>query len=64
MKRFGAIIAAPDCALMDPAVSGTLYDEYTSNGGVVIPFDYLIDRGSLIHIEERIDRVIRSRWEE
>lgn len=64
MKRFGAIVAAPDCALMDPSASGTLYEEYTSQGGVVIPFDYLIDRGSLIHIEERIDRVIRSRWEE
>jgi DNA-binding transcriptional regulator YhcF (GntR family) len=64
MKKHGAIIAAPDCALMDPGVSGTLLDDYTSAGGVVIPFDYLIDRGSLIHIEERIDGVIRSRWPE
>lgn len=62
MKKFNAIIAAPDCAFMDPGVSGTLLDEYAAAGGVVIPFDYLIDRGSLIHIEERIDGVIRSRW--
>lgn len=62
MKRFGAVIAAPDCAFMDAQYSGTLLDEYAAAGGLVIPFDYLIDRGSLIHIEERIDGVIRSRW--
>ena len=64
IKKHGAIVVAPDCAFLDPAVSGTLLDDYTSAGGVVIPFDYLIDRGSLIHIEERIDSVIRSRWPE
>lgn len=64
VKKFGAIVAAPDCAFLDPAVSGALLDEYAAAGGIVIPFDYLIDRGSLIHIEERIDDVIRRRWAE
>ncbi|HWQ57482.1 MAG TPA: GntR family transcriptional regulator [Clostridia bacterium] len=62
MKRFSAVVVAPDCAFLDPAVSGALLDEYAAAGGILIPFDYPIDRGSLIHIEERIDDVIRSRW--
>lgn len=62
MKKYGAVIAAPDCAFMNPNASGPLLDEYAAAGGVVIPFDYLMDRGSLIHIEEHIDGILRGRW--
>ncbi len=61
MKKFGAIIAAPDSFLFDPALSGSLLEDYAAIGGAVIPFDYLIDRGSLLHIEEQIDRVITGK---
>lgn len=58
MKKMGAVIAAPDSFLFNPALSGSLLEDYTAAGGTVIPFDYLIDRGSLLHIEEQIDRII------
>ena len=38
--------------------TGALLDDYTSAGGQLIPFNYLIDRGSLLHIEEQIDKII------
>ena len=58
MRRFRAVIAAPDSPLFDANQTGSLLDEYTAAQNQVIVFDYLIDRGSLLHIEEQIDRII------
>lgn len=58
MRRFSAIIAAPNSPIFEPSATGTLLDDYTSAGGQLIPFNYLIDRGSLLHIEEQIDNII------
>ena len=44
--------------LFDANQTGSLLDEYTAAQNQVIVFDYLIDRGSLLHIEEQIDRII------
>ena len=58
MRRFRAVIAAPDSPLFDANQTGSLLDEYMAAQNQVIVFDYLIDRGSLLHIEEQIDRII------
>ena len=55
MKRFDAVIVSPDLPLLDPAVSGSALDDYIGSGGKIIPFDYMIVRGSMLHIEELID---------
>ena len=32
--------------------------EFTQRGGVVIPFDYKIEQGSLLHVEERLRAIL------
>ena len=32
--------------------------EFTQRGGRIIAFDYQIDRGSLLHVEERIRQLL------
>lgn len=55
MKRFDAVIVSPDLPLL--AAGGPL-DEYLQGGGRIIPFDYLIDPGSLIHVEYLVDGLL------
>ncbi len=61
MKKFDAVIVAPDLPLLDPAVSKTAVQEYQAKGGKIIPFDYFIDRGSLMHVEELVDQIMQEK---
>lgn len=61
MKRMDAVIVSPDLLLLDANLSGSAVEDYISAGGKVIPFDYLIDRASLIHLEEHVDSLLRSK---
>lgn len=60
MRRFDAVIAAPDLLVLDPAITGAA-EEYIRGGGRIIPFDYTADRASLIHVEEYVDAAVRGR---
>ena len=51
----------PASALLAPELFGDLGRRFSENGGRIIPFDYLIDRGSLIHVEEQIDRILKNK---
>ncbi len=35
--------------------------EFTGRGGLVVVFDYQIDKGSLVHVEERIGSILKAR---
>ena len=61
MKKHRIIITAPDMLLLSPELGGGAVEEYTARGGRIIPFDYHIDRASLIHVEEHVDGILRSR---
>ena len=36
-------------------------EEFTGRGGLVVVFDYQIDKGSLVHVEERIGSILKAR---
>ncbi len=48
------LIVPPDFATMLDSSTAPVIAEFTENGGKIIPFDYQIERGSLVHLEERI----------
>ncbi len=64
MRRFGAVICAPDLLVFDPELSKGAVEEYQAGGGRIIPFEYHIDRASLLHVEESIDGILRSKQTE
>lgn len=57
-----AVIAAPNALLFDASVSGGTLETFLSAGGQVIPFDYLIDRASLVHIEQQIELLLQKQY--
>lgn len=62
IQNYGAIVVSPDSLLFEPTVSGGALERYEAAGGRVIPFDYLIERGSLIHIEEQVAHVMKEKY--
>ena len=52
------VVVPPDTAL-DPADAAftEALARFTETGGRVVPFEYRIERGSLVHIEEAVERV-------
>ena len=61
MKQFDAVIVPPELPLLDPQINDGAVDKYLSSGKRVIPFDYMIDRGSMIHIEELISNLLQAK---
>lgn len=60
LQQYDAIIIDPDSILFNKSHSGDVLEKYIANGGKVIPFDYIIDSGSLVHIEERIANLVKK----
>ena len=48
------LIVPPDFTSMLDAASAPVIAEFTEGGGRVISFDYQIERGSLVYLDERI----------
>jgi len=61
MQKYDAVIVSPDLPLLDPAVSKGALDDYQAQGKKIIPFDYFINRGSLIYIEELVDKAMQNK---
>ena len=61
MKKFDAVIVAPDLPVLDPTLSKSAVQEYQAKGGKVIPFDYFIDKGSLMHVEQLVDEIMQKK---
>lgn len=57
--KYDAIIIDPNSILLLQPELAPLLKQYVSDGGVVIPFNYTIDNGSLAYIEERISNVLK-----
>ncbi|MCU0960834.1 MAG: GntR family transcriptional regulator [Pirellulaceae bacterium] len=59
--RLDAFVSGQDILIVPPDFTATLdgvaapvIAEFTEHGGKIIPFDYQIERGSLVYLEERI----------
>lgn len=62
IENYDAIVVSPDSLLFESKAGDAALEKYRQNGGKVIPFDYLIERGSLIHLEEQIARIMREKY--
>ena len=67
MSRFlhehDAIITPPELPVFDQAFSEGFAEKYLKNGKRIIPFDYRIDKGSLLHVESLVDNILKQRAE-
>ena len=61
LGRHGAIVVSPDSLLFEEAAGAPLA-RYQAQGGKVIPFEYLIERGSLIHLEEQVAQILKQKY--
>lgn len=62
IQKYDAIIISPDSVILDAGFSDPRLQDFLDQGGRLIPFDYMIDRGSLIHIEELISRTLHEKY--
>lgn len=62
MRRHKAIIAAPGLLLLDQSLAGGQVEEYLAQGGRIIPFEYHVDKASLIHVEEHVDNILGRKY--
>jgi DNA-binding transcriptional regulator YhcF (GntR family) len=52
------LIVPPGYPLLQSREHAASIQAFTEKGGTVIPFDYKIERGSLLHVEERIRTIL------
>ena len=62
IQKYDTIIISPNSAILEPGFSDSRLQSFYDRGGRLIPFDYMIDRGSLIHIEELVSRILRDKY--
>lgn len=62
ISRYDTIIIAPDSIILDPGFSDPRLSAFLDTGGKLIPFDYMLDKGSLIYVEELASRVMREKY--
>ncbi|MDD8026185.1 MAG: GntR family transcriptional regulator [Acidobacteriota bacterium] len=60
IKGLDAIIVPPGLSLIRQKEHLARVQEFTERGGVVIPFDYKIEQGSLLHVEERLHGILEN----
>ena len=68
MQKLPEVLAAIDVIVVPPGFSLLQYKEhaadiqrFTERGGLILPFEYQIEQGSLIHINDRIKAIYESR---
>ncbi len=54
IQEVDVVIVPPGYSLVQRQEHKAAVQAFTERGGIVIPFDYKIERGSLLHVEERI----------
>ena len=61
LQQYDAVIINPDSLYVAEEKNKQALDTYVQKGGTLIPFQYLIDNGSLIYIEERISQLFEQK---
>ena len=61
LQQYDAVIINPDSLYVAEEKNKQAMDTYVQKGGTLIPFQYLIDNGSLIYIEERISQLFEQK---
>ncbi|OGJ92337.1 MAG: hypothetical protein A2268_06295 [Candidatus Raymondbacteria bacterium RifOxyA12_full_50_37] len=61
IKDLDAVIVPPGYSLQQHTESIAQLQMFTERGGTIIPFDFQIDRGSLLHVEERIKSILQGK---
>lgn len=61
IKNIDILITPPKCRLESREDLKSYFQNFTDNSGKIIRFEYQIERGSLINIEERISQIVQER---
>jgi DNA-binding transcriptional regulator YhcF (GntR family) len=60
IKSLDAVIIPPGLSLVRQKEYVSKVQEFTERGGIIIPFDYRIEQGSLLHVEERLHGILEA----
>jgi GntR family transcriptional regulator len=60
IKSLDAVIIPPGLSLLRQKEYVSTVQDFTERGGVVVPFDYKIEQGSLLHVEERLHGILEA----
>ncbi len=60
IRGLDAVIIPPGLSLVRQKDNLAVVQEFTERGGVIIPFDYKIEQGSLLHVEERLHGILEA----
>lgn len=60
IKDRDVLITPPACLLEGRREFQTYFQRFTGSGGVIIRFDYQIERSALMHIEEKISKLVKD----
>jgi hypothetical protein len=61
IKGCNILITPPKCLLEEQKELKGIFNSFLTKGGKIIRFGYQIERGALIHIEEKISQIIKKR---
>lgn len=61
LRERDVVIVPPAYSLQGSKAKTDAFSRFRAKGGVIIRFDYQIERGSLVYIEERIKRILNAR---
>ncbi len=62
IEQYDAVVAPPDSLLFSSSAGREALERYRAQGGRAVSFDYQIERGSLIHLEEQISALLRQKY--
>ena len=62
IEQYDAVVAPPDSLLFSSSAGREALERYRTQGGRAVSFDYQIERGSLIHLEEQISALLRQKY--
>lgn len=62
IRQYDAVVAPPDSLLFTTPAGRRAVEQYRTQGRRAVAFDYQIERGSLIHLEEQIAQALRKKY--
>lgn len=60
LEKLDVVFVPPGYVIQKKRENVAAVQEFTQRGGKIIPFDYQIERGSLLHVDERIGQLLNS----
>ena len=62
ISQYNAIVLSPNFEITRTKTESSAFTQYAANGGTVILFEYLVDKASLIYLEDHVQTLMRTKY--